>query len=488
MTDMSFRQFLVMWNQQQRQSTPDIHLELVSWLEQRWKNGDKKVLIMAFRGFGKSTILGVFCTWILWRNPDLRILILAADLALARKMVRQVKRIIEKHSVTTGLKPDRADQWGAECFTIKRKAELRDPSMLAKGIDTNLTGTRADVIICDDVEVPRTSNTAYKRAELRERLNELDYILTPDGSLVYIGTPHHYNTIYAEEKRKGEESVFLKGYARHVIPVIDKGGNSVWPERFSPEKIESILTKTGPSNFASQMLCHPVNSADGKFNPEHLTIYHDEIEYSESAQKPVLTIGGVKMITGAAWWDPAFGNEKGDRSVVAIVFKGENEQHYIHRIKQIFIKKDSVESEMNQQCEQVARMLEECFVPNITIEVNGIGAFLPGHLRRYLQERKIPCFVHEVHSKKAKNLRISEAFEAALSAKNINAHRKAAANSLIRQLEDWNAEKKNQEDDVLDAVAGAMSLQEVKFGLNNFIGRQNWQKSGEMSVAKTILD
>ena len=113
------------------------------------------------------------------RNPDIRILVLSADLALARKMVRNVKRIIEKHPLTKTLKPEKIDQWGSEKFTVNRKMELRDPSMLAKGITTNLTGTRADIIICDDVEVPKTSDSHGKRESLREKLLELDYILTP---------------------------------------------------------------------------------------------------------------------------------------------------------------------------------------------------------------------------------------------------------------------------------------------------------------------
>ncbi|MDR0727234.1 MAG: hypothetical protein LBF37_04200 [Rickettsiales bacterium] len=56
---------------------------------------------------------------------------------------------------------------------------------------------RADLIICDDVEVPNTSNTSGKRDEnLRNRLRELDFILSPNGAMIYIGTPHTMDTIY----------------------------------------------------------------------------------------------------------------------------------------------------------------------------------------------------------------------------------------------------------------------------------------------------
>jgi hypothetical protein len=55
---------------------------------------------------------------------------------------------------------------------------------------------RADLIICDDVEVLNTSNTPQKRENLRERLRELDFILSPSGVIIYIGTPHTQDTIY----------------------------------------------------------------------------------------------------------------------------------------------------------------------------------------------------------------------------------------------------------------------------------------------------
>lgn len=65
-----------------------------------------------------------------------------------------------------------------------------------QGISGNITGLRSDLIICDDVEVPNTCNTQKKRQNLRERLRELDFILSPHGTMIYIGTPHTQDTIY----------------------------------------------------------------------------------------------------------------------------------------------------------------------------------------------------------------------------------------------------------------------------------------------------
>ena len=168
-TEADFKLFIVLWNQMQQQKTPHIHIDMANWLERSWKTGKKHLLLQAFRSSGKSTIAGLFCAWLLYRHSDLRILVLAADEILAGKMVRNVKRIIERHPLTQKMKPSNADQWASDRFTVKRNMELRDPSMLARGITSNITGSRADIIICDDVEVPNTCDSAEKREDLRER-------------------------------------------------------------------------------------------------------------------------------------------------------------------------------------------------------------------------------------------------------------------------------------------------------------------------------
>ncbi len=108
---ITFRLFLTVWNQAQRMTTPQVHLNMADWLQARWEAGDRRLLLMAFRSCGKSSVIGVFAAWLLYANPDLRILVLAAEGSLARKMVRNVRRIIEKHSFTAHLVPEGVDQW-----------------------------------------------------------------------------------------------------------------------------------------------------------------------------------------------------------------------------------------------------------------------------------------------------------------------------------------------------------------------------------------
>lgn len=488
---MNFALFAALWNRCQGQQTPAVHLRICSWLERKWLDPDnRKWLLMAFRSCGKSTLVGLFCVWLLWRNPDLRILVLAADLALARKMVRNVKRIIEKHPLTPHLVPSSPDQWGTERFTINRPMELRDPSMLAKSITTNITGTRADVIICDDVEVPKTCDSVLKREQMRERLHELDFILTPGGVQLYVGTPHTWYTIYAAEPRKeiGEETAFLDGFARLVIPILDLHNQSAWPERFPLDEIEKIRVKTGPNHFASQMLCLPMSFTDGRLDATALQVYGDELSYTEAGKQPVLSIGGTRMVTASAWWDPSFGSEKGDNSIVAVVYSDREGNRYLHYVAELVYDPRNEKDSATQQCEQVTQLIEKFYLPQLGVEKNGLGTFLPGLLRNTLGAAGLVCALREKTSTRAKNLRILEAFDAVLAAKKLFVHESVIKSSLLREMQEWKPGKTTGKDDALDAVAGALEMDHVRITRIYGNKRQNWAGNNDATTAKSDFE
>ena len=100
MKPVDFDVFVTIWNQHQGLETPGLHVTIARWLTERWRAGDRELLMLAFRNAGKSTLVGLFSAWLLANNANLRILVLAADFGLARKMVRNVKRIIERHPLT----------------------------------------------------------------------------------------------------------------------------------------------------------------------------------------------------------------------------------------------------------------------------------------------------------------------------------------------------------------------------------------------------
>ncbi len=191
-----YNEFLEAWNNVLGYKTPLHHYQMTNFLVDVINGDSHRGLLMAFRHSGKSTIVGIFAACVLFLRPETRILILSAETHLATRMVMHIRHILENHPWCAGMIPKNKREWAENKITINRPLGIREPSVVCQGIYGNITGMRADLIICDDVEVPNTSNTIKKRQILRERLRELDFILSPNGTMIYIGTPHTLDTIY----------------------------------------------------------------------------------------------------------------------------------------------------------------------------------------------------------------------------------------------------------------------------------------------------
>lgn len=191
-----FYNFIDTWNQVLGLTTPSHHRQIIEFLYSVLTDAPHRGLLMAFRHSGKSTVLGIFIACVLYLRPQTRILVLSAETTLASRMVSHIRHILENHPLCSDLIPANRKEWSSGRITVNRPLGIREPSVICQGIHGNITGMRADLIICDDIEVPNTSNTPQKRENLRERLRELDFILSPDGAIIYIGTPHTQDTIY----------------------------------------------------------------------------------------------------------------------------------------------------------------------------------------------------------------------------------------------------------------------------------------------------
>jgi hypothetical protein len=462
----SFPEFVWIWNRSQNLATPRVYARIGTWFDDCYRRQRPRLLLLSFRNSGKSTLVALYAAWRLYNNPELRVLTLSGEFLLAKAMVRQVRRIIERHPLTSGLLPTRPEQWAADQFTVRRLSALRDPSMAAKGIASNITGLRADLVICDDVEVPNTCDTAAKREDLRARLDEIAYVLVPGGQQVFIGTPHTYYSIYADEARReiGESRPYLGGFERLEIPLIDERGRSAWPERFPPEHIEALRRDTGPAKFASQMLLRPSNITECRLDPDRLHRYGEELSYVEGNGVATLSLGERRLVSASCWWDPSFGSvDRGDASVIAVVFTDDVGNLRLHRVAYLCHDPHVREQvdEATQLCRHVCRFVADLHLPSVTVETNGLGRFLPSLLRCELRRAGLRCAVVEHVSTRSKDLRIVDAFDAVMAAGRLYAHESVWQTPFIREMREWRPSRAG-DDDGLDTVAGCLLSEPVR--------------------------
>lgn len=490
----SFPAFLDAWNTMQGLPTPAVHRRIAAWLDDRRRAGDRQLLLLAFRHSGKSTLLGLFATWLLAHDPDCRILVLAAESMLATKLVRHVRRVIEQHPETAALRPARREEWAADRLTVPRTRHGRDPSLLARGIAGNITGSHADVVICDDVEVPNTADTEVKRAELRDRLAEIEYVLSPDGTQIYIGTPHARHSIYAAEAlpETGEDRPFLDGFARLVVPVEDVEGQSVWPERFTPEHIADIRTRTGPVKFASQMLLQPRDPEDCRLDPALLVPYEAALDHREAGGNSVLRLMDRPLVNLGARWDPAFGG--GDGSVIAAVYIDREGHRWLHAIEWLedAEPEGDDDSRAAAQCRRIARFCQENYVPLVSVEINGVGRLAPDMLRAELIRAGLDTRVRPVFSTVPKDRRILEAFDAVLAMRRLHVSEAVRQTRFVAELAAWRPGRRGR-DDGLDAVAGCLEALGAGLGDEASKGaapprRVDWRPGQAPALADTAFE
>ena len=174
--------------------------EMAHWLQDG--TASKRQIIMALRGLGKSWVSGAFVVWCLWKNPQLKILVVSASGGRAASFTKFCQRLIMEIDFLKHLVPDQTKgsvhRWSSLSFDVAPARVAQSPSLRAVGIGSQITGSRANIIIADDVETPESTFSGESREKLLGKVGEFESILLPEGRIIYLGTPHSAESLYAK--------------------------------------------------------------------------------------------------------------------------------------------------------------------------------------------------------------------------------------------------------------------------------------------------
>ena len=137
------------------------------------------------------------------------------------------------------------------------------------GITGQLTGSRADLIIADDVESANNSQTQLMRDRLSETVKEFDAIIKPVvGRVIFLGTPQTEMSLYNDLDERGFKTRIWSalipnqaqkiGYGHKLAPTIadmdGKEGDPTDPDRFNEIDLMERLSSYGRSGFNLQFM------------------------------------------------------------------------------------------------------------------------------------------------------------------------------------------------------------------------------------------
>ena len=227
--------------------------------------------------FKTSLITESHSVFLILNNPDIRILVVANTMDIAKKVLINIKshfmfndhlRYLFPEFCPTPTKEGKIDFGTTEHFTIPcRTRALKEPTAMCAGVGTNLTGLHFDYMKIDDLV---TKDSVSNETQI---LASKDYYATLrqlfDNPTIpredVIGTPYHFNDLYGELRVHPE---FNKSF---VPAAKDMSFEEItFIERFSRKGLENILNdpNIGPYQFSSQYMLNPINPADAKFREE----------------------------------------------------------------------------------------------------------------------------------------------------------------------------------------------------------------------------
>ncbi|HIF9256540.1 TPA: phage terminase large subunit [Photobacterium damselae] len=236
--------------------------------------GGKRTIIEAFRGVGKSFITSAFVVWLLYRDPQLKIMVVSASKERSDAFSQFTKRLISEVPWLKFLEPRPDQRSSLIAFDVAPARVDHSPSVKSVGITGQLTGSRADIIVADDIETLNNSATITAREKLLELIKEFDSILKPleSSRIIFLGTPQSQESIYNKLPERGYETRVwcalyptpdeVESYKGTLAPFIrehlknGKGevGKTTDPKRFSDEDLRERLLSYGKAGFQLQFM------------------------------------------------------------------------------------------------------------------------------------------------------------------------------------------------------------------------------------------
>jgi hypothetical protein len=241
------------------------------------QHGPKRRMVLAFRGVAKTWLTGAYVLWRLYRNPLLQILVVSASADHAKGVTSFILKCIIEVPWLRHLTPDekKGHKTSTVNFDVNGCKVSVQPSVRARGITGQLPGNRADIIVADDVEIPKNSDTVGKREQLLKGSAEFSSILKPGGEIVWLGTYQSEESIYKDLPAKGyrlfvvparypdaeQRKVYGDTLADFVSEALDAGkvrpGAPTEPTRFPEDELQERELEIGRSNFALQFMLMP---------------------------------------------------------------------------------------------------------------------------------------------------------------------------------------------------------------------------------------
>lgn len=252
-------------------SLTDTQREIAEYIDK----GPRSLMVQAQRNIAKSTLAAMYVPYLWIHNPDLRILVVTATQKLASDISTLIIRLVMSMDELECLRPDpkKGDRTSVENFDIHyslRKPAEKTASLSCVGISGNITGSRSDLLIADDIEHPKNSKTFATREQLLQWSKEFSHVCD-NGRIIYLGTPQSTDSIYNSLPSRGFTVRIWPGR----YPTVEQ--LPYYGDHLAPKILER-LTKNPELQIGGGMLQDQGQPTDTRI--DELTLQRKELESS----------------------------------------------------------------------------------------------------------------------------------------------------------------------------------------------------------------
>lgn len=149
----------------------------------------RKILVLPRGTFKSSLACVAYPMWVLERNPNLTILLDSELYMNSRNFLREIKGHYNSDEYIKVFGKREGDRWTeSEIVVSHRTNNIKEASITVGGIGTTKVGQHYDMIIGDDYNSNKNSDTVDKCQKVIDHVRYNLNILNPDGEYIFVGT------------------------------------------------------------------------------------------------------------------------------------------------------------------------------------------------------------------------------------------------------------------------------------------------------------
>lgn len=213
-----------------------------------------------------SMVTLAFPLWLIFQNPNLKILIVNNSATLSEKFGIQLREYIKKIGPQFGLFLSDVKRSSTHIMFTDENGELHDGSIRLVGAKGSITGQDADYLVIDD---PYFGFDDITPTLLQKKIDWFHTIIEqriePHTKFIILHTRWHSNDLIGHFHEADPDS-----YEFIEFPALDENNRPLWKQRYDTDFLLHIKKNVGERVFQSVYQQQPIDMTSNFFNLKHL--------------------------------------------------------------------------------------------------------------------------------------------------------------------------------------------------------------------------